>query len=261
MLGLGEGHQLTLDGSRPSSARAALEAEAVRFFAKVVADPRPGGCQHWIGAIGDDGYGRFQAGTGPDARTARAHRWNFEYACGLRPLHRPLLHSCDETGCVAVEHLVVGTAAENAAAMHRRGRGWRRHTARTDLRGPAGRARAIRAALRDGWDLAAFTTAVAAGDPFTDQLVLPVVHPRAESSSPGRVRSPSSGCRRQLGPGTRRQSQPGVALRDCRWTAARPAAEGYPATVLPPVVGRVAASRRRTDEPGAAIDTGRVRER
>jgi len=177
MLGLGEGHQLTLDGSRPSSARAALEAEAVRFFAKVVADPRPGGCQHWIGAIGDDGYGRFQAGTGPDARTARAHRWNFEYACGLRPLHRPLLHSCDETGCVAVEHLVVGTAAENAAAMHRRGRGWRRHTARTDLRGPAGRARAIRAALRDGWDLAAFTTAVAAGDPFTDQLVLPVVIP------------------------------------------------------------------------------------
>jgi hypothetical protein len=188
MLGLGEGHQLTLDGSRPSSARAALEAEAVRFFAKVVADPRPGGCQHWIGAIGDDGYGRFQAGTGPDARTTRAHRWNFDYACGLRPLHRPLLHSCDETGCVAVEHLMVGTAAENAAAMHRRGRGWRRHTARTDLRGPAGRARAIRAALRDGWDLAAFTTAVAAGDPFTDQLVLPVVipglsrHPRAESA-------------------------------------------------------------------------------
>ncbi|HEX2805318.1 MAG TPA: hypothetical protein VHN80_04025, partial [Kineosporiaceae bacterium] len=42
-------------------------------------------------------------------------------------------------------------------------------------RGPAGRARAIRAALAAGWDEAAFTAAVAAGDPFCRQLALPVV--------------------------------------------------------------------------------------
>jgi len=185
-LGPGEGHrQLTLDGSRPRSPQVAAEEEASRFWAKVVVDPRPGGCQHWVGAIGDDGYGRFQAGTGPTARTVRAHRWAFELASGLRPCHRPLLHTCDETGCVALDHLVVGTAALNAAEMHRRGRGWRRHTGRTDLRGPAGRARAIRAALGEGWNLAAYATAVAAGDPFPGQLVLPVALPGAERVTDG----------------------------------------------------------------------------
>jgi hypothetical protein len=78
---------------------------------------------------------------------------------------------------VALEHLVVGTLAQNAAEMHRRGRGRRRHTGRSDLRGAAGRPRAIRAALADGWDPAAFATAVAAGDPFGAQLVLPVAVP------------------------------------------------------------------------------------
>jgi len=58
-----------------------------------------------------------------------------------------------------------------------RGRGRRRHTGRRDLRGAAGRPRAIRAALADGWDPAAFATAVAAGDPFGAQLVLPVAVP------------------------------------------------------------------------------------
>jgi len=151
------------------------EVELVRFLAKVVVDPRPGGCAHWVGAIGDDGYGRFQAGTRPAARTVRPHAWVFERATGMRPIRLRLLHSCDETGCVALEHLTVGTQAENVAQMHRRGRGWRRHTGTADLRGPAGRARAIRAALAAGWDEAAFTAAVAAGDPFGRQLALPVV--------------------------------------------------------------------------------------
>jgi hypothetical protein len=119
--------QLTLDGSPVRLPDAAEQAEAARFFAKVVADPRPGGCRHWIGAIGDDGYGRFRAGRGPTSRTVRAHRWAHEYASGLRPLRWPLLHSCDETGCVAVEHLLVGSPAQNVAQMHGRGRGGRRH--------------------------------------------------------------------------------------------------------------------------------------
>jgi len=35
----------------------------------------------------------------------------FEFASGLRPARLPLLHTCDETGCVALDHLVVGTQA------------------------------------------------------------------------------------------------------------------------------------------------------
>ena len=86
----------------------------------------------------------------------------------------PLLHSCDEAGCVALEHLRVGTQAQNMAQMHRSGRGRRGYTSVVDLRGPAGRARAIRAALAGGWDQTAFTAAVTAGNPFSDQLALPV---------------------------------------------------------------------------------------
>lgn len=169
--------QLTLRGFRrepPRRAELSDAAELARFRVKVVVDPRPGGCHHWVGAIGDDGYGRFQAGSGPGARTVRPHVRVFELTSGLRPVGVPLLHSCDETGCVAVDHLTVGTQALNVAQMHHRGRGYRRHTAAVDLRGTAGRARAIRAALVDGWDQAAFQAAVAAGDPFTDQLILPI---------------------------------------------------------------------------------------
>src|SRR5450756_1846421 len=188
-----DGHrQLTLDGSRPDGPPSA-EVELVRFLAKVVVDPRPGGCLHWVGAIGDDGYGRFQAGARPAARTVRPHAWVFERATGMRPVRLRLLHSCDETGCVALEHLTVGTQAENVAQMHRRGRGWRRHTGTADPRGPAGRARAIRAALAAGWDEAAFTAAVAAGDPFCRQLALPVLAqfsrtwPRPQGSGVGQT--------------------------------------------------------------------------
>ena len=163
---------MTLDGSR--CAPPPVEAELARFFAKVVIDPRPGGCHHWVGAIGDDGYGRFQVRTAGSVRTVRPHLLVFELAHGLRPVRVRLLHSCDETGCVALGHLRVGTQAQNMAQMHRRGRGRRRHTSVVDLRGPTGRARAIRAALSDGWDEAAFNTAVAAGNPFSRQMILPV---------------------------------------------------------------------------------------
>ena len=165
--------QLTLAGFGPAPPRPA-DVELARFAAKVVGDPRPGGCAHWVGAIGDDGYGRFQAGTGPSARTVRPHLWVFEAAHGVRPVRVPVLHGCDETGCVALEHLTVGTQAQNMAQMHARGRRGRRHASAVDLRGPAGRARAIRTALTDGWDEARFTAAVAAGDPFAAQLALPL---------------------------------------------------------------------------------------
>ncbi len=172
--GGGVPRQLTLRGFGPSRVGLSVEAELARLRVKVVVDPRPGGCHHWVGAIGDDGYGRFQAGSGPGARTVRPHVRLFELTHGLRPVGVPLLHSCDETGCVAVAHLSVGTQALNVAQMHHRGRSYRRHTSVVDRRGPAGRARAIRAALAGGWDQPAFVVAVAVGDPFNGQLTLPL---------------------------------------------------------------------------------------
>jgi hypothetical protein len=163
--------QLTVDGA-PAVVPHHAAVETARFSAKVVVDPRPGGCHYWIGAIGSDGYGRFQAGTGRTARTVHAHRWAYEQATGLRPVLLTLLHSCDEPSCVNPTHLTPGTQADNVAQMHARGRGRRRHTATTDLRGPAGRARALRAALARGWDPTALAAAISAGDPFAGQLAL-----------------------------------------------------------------------------------------
>jgi len=140
-----------------------------RFLTKVVAVP--GGCRFWVGAIADDGYGRW---TTDDGRTVTPHRWLWEQHHGPIPSGLYLLHSCDETNCVAVDmHLRLGTQAENQAQMSRRHRGagpW--HTGLADTRGPAGRARAIRAALRDGYDPGRLAEALDAGDARRGQLSL-----------------------------------------------------------------------------------------
>lgn len=147
-----------------------------RFWAKVVTDPRPGGCRYWTGAISDDGYGRFQAGVGVDSPTVAPHIWIWRVHHGPVPAGKNLLHSCDERICVNdAEHIAPGTQADNLHQMVRRGRAGRgRHTSTADTRGWAGRSRAIARALRDGWDESALVAALAAGDPYQDQLVLPL---------------------------------------------------------------------------------------
>jgi hypothetical protein len=140
-----------------------------RFLDKVVAVP--GWCDFWVGAIADDGYGRW---TADDGHTVAPHRWLWEQLHGPIPAGLYLLHSCDETSCVTVRaHLRLGTQAENQAQMSRRHRGagpW--HVGLADTRGPAGRARAIRAALRDGYDADRLAAALDAGDPRRGQMTL-----------------------------------------------------------------------------------------
>jgi len=99
--------------------------------------------------------------------------WLWEQLHGLVPPGLHLLHSCDETSCVADSHLRGGTQAENQAQMARRHRGagpW--HFGVADTRGAAGRARAIRAVLIDGYDPERLADAMAVGDANRDQLRL-----------------------------------------------------------------------------------------
>ena len=138
-----------------------------RFDAKVVVTPR---CHYWVGAISDDGYGRF---TLPGNTCVRPHVWRWERACGPVPPGRVVLHSCDEPLCVRLDHLSVGTQSQNLADMAARGRGagpGRR--GRADTRGAHGRSLAIREALRGGYDPPTLAAALAAGDPDRNQLNL-----------------------------------------------------------------------------------------
>lgn len=141
-----------------------------RFWAKVVRTEIPPGCWFWVGALGDDGYGRWAEST---TRTVAPHRAVWEDAHGAVPGGELLLHSCDETSCVRLEHLSTGTQEANQQQMARRRRGsnpWKRGLA--DTRGASGRARAIREALLERCDPGGLAEAMAAGDPRAGQLLL-----------------------------------------------------------------------------------------
>jgi len=146
-------------------------ADRQRFTAKVV--PVPDGCAFWTGAIGEDGYGRFLVGRAPQAGTVSAHRWLWVHLHGPLPAGVLLRHCCDETSCVRLAHLLPGDHQHNMSDMRARGRqGGPWHRGRADTRGPAGRGRAIRAALHAGYHPDRLAAAIRAGDPARDQLQL-----------------------------------------------------------------------------------------
>ena len=136
--------------------------EETRFWKKVIKGPAASSCWLWVGAIGDDGYGRYwtQTETGTQ-RMLRAHRAAAEIIHGHTAITGKLVtHLCDNPLCVRAElgttdHLFIGTHAENMTERERRGRGnlhnplWRHQgrTARTTA------ARTLRAhTLTHGYD-------------------------------------------------------------------------------------------------------------
>ena len=119
----------------------------------LVCQRRPDQCWYWLGSISDTGHGKFRAGTraggGPASTVVTAHVYGYRRTYGP-PGARPrtgapvIAHRCDESSCQNPAHWRLGTAADNAAEyIARRGRG-----PLADSRGPAGRARAIRDAIK-----------------------------------------------------------------------------------------------------------------
>lgn len=112
-------------------------------------------CWPWLGAISSTGHGSFRAASlpGPSRKgTVPAHIFAFQLTHGLIPrlgwseTDPCLCHRCDESGCVNPAHLRVGTCAENRTEWAQRHRNPSGPLA--DLRGAAGRARAVGAVLR-----------------------------------------------------------------------------------------------------------------
>lgn len=137
--------------------------EVARFWRHIVKGPGERDCWIWVGAIGDDGYGRFWTTRDGRDRVLRPHRIAFSLATAIPLEDLPVVEHlvCDNPICVHAagdrfDHLAGGTQADNLARMGQRGRGGGTplvirdaHTGRAAL---AARSRALRNAVRDGWD-------------------------------------------------------------------------------------------------------------
>ncbi|MEU9796911.1 HNH endonuclease [Streptomyces sparsogenes] len=154
------------------------DGETVARYRAFVLQRGPAECWWWRGGITDTGHGTFQAGsraTNTD-RVVPAHLFGYRLANGADSLDNKLVvrHTCDEGVCQNPGHWIPGTRGDNNrdAAARRRLAGH----ALADVRGAAGRARAVRAAVlaADPEHLEeAIAAALAAGNPsgaFQDSL-------------------------------------------------------------------------------------------
>ncbi|MFG2671555.1 hypothetical protein [Streptomyces sp. NPDC048445] len=115
-------------------------------------------CWPWTGAVSSTGHGSFRAASLPGKSrrgTVPAHLFAFQLSHGVIPrlgwtgTDDPVLcHRCDSHGCTNPAHLRLGTSAENRAEWAQRHRNPGGPLA--DLRGAAGRTRAIADAVREG---------------------------------------------------------------------------------------------------------------
>ena len=115
-------------------------------------------CWVWIGGVSSTGHGSFRAASlpGPTRRgTVPAHLFAYQLAHGVIPRlgwssneDAVISHQCDFAGCTNPTHMRLGTNATNRFEYLTRRRNLASPLA--DVRGAAGRTRAIAAAVRTG---------------------------------------------------------------------------------------------------------------
>lgn len=142
--------------------------EVERFRRRIVEGPLITDCWIWVGGISDDGYGVFRIRRDGVGRVVRTSRYALALASPGRELGPDVmgLHECDNTVCVRVvatkdvfggvpAHVIGGDQRANMARMARMRRGGGRRAILARGAGVAARverARAIRAAVKHGWD-------------------------------------------------------------------------------------------------------------
>lgn len=88
-----------------------------RFEEKYIPEPNSG-CWIWIGGQYQSGYGNISINN----KKQKAHRVSYEMHKGKIPEGMFVCHSCDNPLCVNPDHLWVGTAIDNNADRHAKGR-------------------------------------------------------------------------------------------------------------------------------------------
>ncbi len=100
-------------------------SDVERFWSKVIKSPSADGHWFWLGAIADDGYGRFTINHHGRTDAVRPHRYAYALAhqLGLNEFGT-LMHDCDVPICVRPEpgHLTAGTQRDNMLDRQRKGR-------------------------------------------------------------------------------------------------------------------------------------------
>jgi hypothetical protein len=115
-------------------------------------------CWAWIGGVSSTGHGSFRAASlpGPTRRgTVPAHLFAYQLAYGVIPRlgwsgaeDAVICHQCDFAGCTNPAHMRLGTNTTNRAEYIARRKNPVSPLA--DVRGAAGRTRAIATAIRTG---------------------------------------------------------------------------------------------------------------
>lgn len=92
-----------------------VNADPANFHARL---RQEGECLVWTGHRNTRGYGHFSIA----CRLVLAHRHAWSLANGPIPAGMFVLHHCDNPPCCRLDHLYLGTKADNCHDMHRRGR-------------------------------------------------------------------------------------------------------------------------------------------
>ena len=88
----------------------------VRFWGRL--NTMPNGCLEWTGSFGRKGYGKMLF----NSKSTGTHRVAWELMNGPIPDGLCVLHTCDNPPCCNVDHLFLGTNADNAADRSAKGR-------------------------------------------------------------------------------------------------------------------------------------------